>query len=135
MDTLQKARELVSEESSSAIFDEIKKFSSITVQLDGERNKRAETLCKELSGVFNDIAYAFPQAPKNCSSVDFLCETDIGLVTVEFQVVKQNNWDSRAMYYLSCIHANQLKSGKTYDDLVPVVGISLLGVVSSGIKV
>jgi predicted transposase/invertase (TIGR01784 family) len=75
-----------------------------------------------------DLRSAFPSAERN-SQMDILCETNTGLVTIEFQIAKQEYWDDRAMAYIAGVYARQLVPGLKWEteSLDRVMGINLLG--------
>jgi len=82
---------------------------------------------QDLASHFEDLRASFPLPDRN-SQVDFLCKTNEGhYITIEFQLAKQDFWDSRALAYVSSIYGNQLKKGGKWEDLNKVIGINLLG--------
>jgi len=110
----------------------------VELSLDGKKNDQASEILKGLSDLYDDLSHAFPSY-RNRSTVDFLCETAFGYITIEFQVAKQDFWDKRALAYIASIFGNQLrpKPKKENDDgpdrdiyyrqLQNVIGINLLG--------
>jgi len=52
------------------------------------------------------------------SQNDFLCSTNFGYVTIEFQVAKQDHWDKRALAYVAHVYSQQLTSGDDDEMLV-----------------
>ena len=124
-DALYNLRKLINSTSSKEVF-ETARDSSVEVLLGGKKNNNASELLKELSGLYGDFADAVP-SERNRSTVDFLCETGFGFITIEFQVAKQEYWDKRALAYISSIYGNQLRTGVGYDQIRDVIGINLLG--------
>ena len=124
-DALYNLRTLINSASSQEVFETIRE-SSVEVLLGGKKNKKASGLVKKLGGLYGDFAHAVPSG-KNRSTVDFLCETGFGFITIEFQVTKQVYWDKRALAYISSIYGNQLRTGVGYDQIRDVIGINLLG--------
>ena len=59
--------------------------------------------------------------------LDILAEdVDGAQFNIEMQVQGQRAWGARSVYYLASLLAQQLKAGKSYEALRPVVGIHLL---------
>jgi hypothetical protein len=83
---------------------------------------------KQMVYYYEDLKRGFPLQDRN-SQVDFLCETDVGFVTIEFQIVKQKYWDDRALAYVAGVYSNQLKYAEKWGlgVLDKVIGINLLG--------
>jgi predicted transposase/invertase (TIGR01784 family) len=108
----------------------IRDSSQIQLSIDGKENKEASEILKGFSDLYGDLAHAFPDS-RYRSSVDFLCETDFGYITIEFQVAKQDYWDKRALGYIASIFGNQLRPKKDkdygYDQIQNVIGVNLLG--------
>ena len=125
-DPLLKLRKLVNSPAFQSLFETVKVSAAIEVSLDGKPKPQAFDLLKSLSFLYGDLTHAFP-SHKYRSTVDFLCETDFGYITVEFQVIKQDYWDRRALAYIAGIFGNQLRPGQDYDHLQNVIGINLLG--------
>ena len=83
---------------------------------------------KTIYPYWDQIKAGYP-SPKHNSQVDFLCETEYGYLTIEFQLSKKQYWDDRALAYLASIYSNQLERGIKWENapLNQVVGINLLG--------
>lgn len=59
--------------------------------------------------------------------MDIACQDRRGYrYNIEVQRAKQTYWDARALYYMSSLYETQI-SKSDYEDLRPVVGISILG--------
>jgi len=125
-DPLYNLRKLINSASSQEVFETVRDSSDVEVLLGGKKNKKASELLKGLSGLYSDLAHAFP-SQRNRSTVDFLCETDFGFITIEFQVAKQDYWDKRALAYISSIYGNQLRTRDDYVQIQNVIGVNLLG--------
>jgi predicted transposase/invertase (TIGR01784 family) len=125
-DPLHNLRKIINASSSKTLFETIRNSTTVEISLDGKKNKQAAEMLKGLSGLYSDLAHAFPNH-RHRSSVDFLCETDFGYITIEFQVAKQDHWDKRALAYISSIYGNQLRPKQDYDQIQDVIGINLLG--------
>jgi predicted transposase/invertase (TIGR01784 family) len=125
-DPLHKLRKLINSSSSQTLFETIRDSSTIELSLDGKKNKQASEILKGFSSLYGDLSHAFP-SNSHRSTVDFLCETDFGYITIEFQVAKQDYWDKRALAYIAGIYGNQLRSRKNYDQIQDVIGVNLLG--------
>ncbi|MFN7633089.1 MAG: PD-(D/E)XK nuclease family transposase [Cyanobacteriota bacterium] len=125
-DPLYNLRKLINSASSQEVFETVRDSSDVEVILGGKKNKKASELLKGLSGLYSDLAHAFP-SQRNRSTVDFLCETDFGFITIEFQVAKQDYWDKRALAYISSIYGNQLRTRDDYVQIQNVIGVNLLG--------
>lgn len=125
-DPFSRLRKLVNSASSKALFEEIRNSSNIKLTLEGRENKKAAESLLGLSHLYDDLVHAFPDH-KYRSTVDFLCDTDFGYVTIEFQVAKQDYWDKRALAYIANIYGNQLKPEQDFDEIKNVIGINLLG--------
>jgi predicted transposase/invertase (TIGR01784 family) len=83
------------------------------------------------SHVFSDLKTCFP-APERNSQLDVICRiSEKTIAMIEVQVVPENNWDKRALYYTSGVYFNQLRRGGTYEDLRKVISIQLLGTADS----
>ena len=61
------------------------------------------------------------------SQNDFLCATNFGYVTIEFQVAKQDHWDKRALAYVAHVYGQQLTSGDDDEMLRDVFRKNILG--------
>jgi predicted transposase/invertase (TIGR01784 family) len=125
-DPLYNLRKLINSASSQEVFETVRDSSDVEILLGGKKNKKASELLKGLSGLYSDLAHAFP-SQRNRSTVDFLCETDFGFITIEFQVAKQDYWDKRALAYISSIYGNQLRTRDDYVQIQNVIGVNLLG--------
>lgn len=125
-DPLHNLRKLINSSSSQNLFETIRDSSSIELSIDGKKNKQASEILKGFSSLYGDLSHAFPSNSYR-STVDFLCETDFGYITIEFQVAKQDYWDKRALAYVASIYGNQLRSRKNYDQIQDVIGVNLLG--------
>lgn len=123
-DPLHNLRKLINSEPAKTIFEKIRDSLKVEISLDGQKNDQASEILKELSDLYGDLSHAFPRY-RNRSTVDFLCETAFGYITIEFQVAKQDYWDKRALAYIASIYGNQLrpKSKKANDDNIEVKGI------------
>ena len=79
------------------------------------------------SRVFSDLRTYFP-APERNSQLDVICRiSDKTIAMVEVQVIPENYWDARALYYASGVYFNQLRRGGQYEHLTKVISIQLLG--------
>jgi hypothetical protein len=125
-DPLHTLRNLVNSTSSKTLFESIINASSVELLLDHKKISSASEILKELGGLYDDLIHVFPNY-KYRSSVDFLCQTNIGYLTIEFQVAKQDFWDKRALAYIAGIYGNQLRPNQTYVELRNTIGINLLG--------
>jgi predicted transposase/invertase (TIGR01784 family) len=125
-DPLHNLRKLINSTSAQGLFEAIKSSSTVELALDGKKNKQASEVLRGISGLYNDLTHAFPNY-RHRSTVDFLCETDFGYVTIEFQVAKQDHWDKRALAYIANIYGNQLRPRQGYDQIRDVIGVNLLG--------
>lgn len=125
-DPLHNLRKLINSSSSQNLFDTIRDSSTIELSIDGKKNKQAPEILRGLSVLYGDLAHAFPDG-RYRSTVDFLCETDFGYITIEFQVAKQDYWDKRALAYIANIYGNQLRPEKNYNQIQNVIGVNLLG--------
>lgn len=125
-DPLYNLRRLINSASSQEVFETVRDSSDVEVSLGGKKNKKASELLKGLSGLYSDLSHAFP-SQRNRSTVDFLCETNFGFITIEFQVAKQDYWDKRALAYISSIYGNQLRTRDDYVQIQNVIGVNLLG--------
>ncbi len=125
-DPLHSLRKLINSASTQDLFEAIKSASTIELSLDDKKSKPASEVFKGLSSLYDDLVHAFPDY-RSRSSVDFLCETDFGYITIEFQVAKQDYWDKRALAYIAGIYGNQLRQGDKYTQIQNVIGINLLG--------
>ena len=125
-DPLHNLRKLINSSSAHGLFETIRGSSTVELALDGKKNKQASEVLKGLSTLYDDLAHAFPNH-RYRSSVDFLCETDFGFITIEFQVAKQDHLDKRALAYIASIYGNQLRPSQDYDQIRDVIGINLLG--------
>ena len=61
------------------------------------------------------------------SQNDFLCATNFGYVTMEFQVAMQDHWDKSALAYVAHVYGQQLTSGDDDEMLRDVVRKNILG--------
>lgn len=138
-DPLHNLRKLINSEPAKSLFEKIRDSLEVELSLDGKKNEHASEILKGLSDLYDDLSHAFPRY-RNRSTVDFLCETAFGYITIEFQVAKQDYWDKRALAYIASIYGNQLrpKPKKENDDdeakdinyykqIQNVIGINLLG--------
>ncbi len=125
-DPLHNLRKLINSTSSQNLFEIIRDSSEIELSIDGKKNKQAPEILRGLSVLYSDLAHAFPDG-RYRSTVDFLCETDFGYITIEFQVAKQDYWDKRALAYIASIYGNQLRPEKDYNQIQNVIGVNLLG--------
>jgi predicted transposase/invertase (TIGR01784 family) len=125
-DPLHNLRKLINSTSSQNLFDTIRNSSTIELSIDGKPNKQAPEILRGLSILYGDLSHAFPDG-RYRSTVDFLCETDFGYITIEFQVAKQDYWDKRALAYIASIYGNQLRPEKDYNQIQNVIGVNLLG--------
>ncbi len=125
-DPLHNLRKLINSTSSQHVFEMISDSSTVELVLDGKKNKQASEVLQGYGKLYKDLMYAFPNY-KHRSTVDFLCETDFGYVTIEFQVAKQDHWDKRALAYIASIYGNQLKPRQDYPQIQDVIGINILG--------
>jgi predicted transposase/invertase (TIGR01784 family) len=125
-DPLHNLRKLINSTSSQNLFDMIRDSSTIELSIDGKKNNQATEILRGLSILYGDLSHAFPDS-RYRSTVDFLCDTDFGYVTIEFQVAKQDYWDKRALAYIASIYGNQLRPEKDYNQIKNVIGINLLG--------
>ncbi len=126
-DAFNKLRELINSNESKTLFGKINYSSEVKVSLYGGRtNKKAAEFLKNLASLHEDISKAFPDQ-RHRSTVDFICKTASGYITIEFQVPKQDHWDKRALSYISSIFGNQLRTKNDYDEIEDVIGINLLG--------
>ena len=77
--------------------------------------------------VFTDLKRYFP-VPERNSQLDVICRISGGSIAmIEVQVIPEDYWDTRALYYASGVFFNQLRSGGTYEELRKVISIQLLG--------
>ena len=125
-DPIHNLRKLINSSSSQTLFEKIRDSSTIELSIDGKKNKQASEILKGFSSLYDDLSHAFPSNSYR-STVDFLCETDFGYITIEFQVAKQDYWDKRALAYIASVYGNQLRSRKNYDQIQDVIGVNLLG--------
>ena len=125
-DPLYNLRKLINSASSQEVFGMVTDSSDVEVFIDGKKNKKASEFLKGLGGLYSDLSHAFP-SQRNPSTVDFLCETDFGFITIEFQVAKKDYWDKRALAYISSIYGNQLRTRDDYVQIQNVIGVNLLG--------
>lgn len=112
--------------SSQNFFETIRGSSTIELFIDGKENKQAWEILKRFSRVYDDLSYAFP-INNYRSTVDFLCETAFGYITIEFEVATQDYWDKRALAHIASLYGNQIRSRKNYDLIHSVIGINFLG--------
>ncbi len=97
--------------------------------IDGKENKKATRFINNIYAYFSDIKRAIPtprDRQRNYSSVDFLCKTNQGFITIEFQINDENHeyWDERSFAYAAAIYGNQLRAGdkpKIYDPLLRLI--------------
>lgn len=125
-DPLHTLRKLVNSTSSKSLFESIRNSSSVELLLDQKENRSASEILKGLGGLYDDMINAFPDS-RYRASVDFLCESNLGYLTIEFQVAKQDYWDKRALAYIAGIYGNQLRPNQRYSNLLNVIGVNLLG--------
>lgn len=125
-DPLHNLRKLINSTSSQNLFETIRDSSTMELSIDGKKNNKAPEILRGLSVLYGDLAHAFPDS-RYRSTVDFLCETDFGYITIEFQVAKQDYWDKRALAYIASIYGNQLRPEKDYFQIQNVIGVNLLG--------
>jgi predicted transposase/invertase (TIGR01784 family) len=125
-DPLHNLRKLINSTSSQSLFETIRDSSEIELSINGKKNKQASEILKGISVLYDDLAHAFPNN-RYRSTVDFLCETDFGYITIEFQVAKQDYWDKRALAYIASIYGNQLRPKKDYGQIQDVIGVNILG--------
>lgn len=125
-DPLHNLRKLINSASAQELFESIKTSPSTELLLNGKKHKQASGVLRGLSHLYDDLSHAFPNY-RNRSTVDFLCETDFGYITIEFQVAKKDYWDKRALAYIASIYGNQLRPGGNYTQIQNVIGINLLG--------
>jgi predicted transposase/invertase (TIGR01784 family) len=125
-DPFSNLRKLLNSSSSQTFIEKIRNSSNIKLLLEDKENKNAPDFLRGLGTLYDDLIHAFPDH-KYRSSVDFLCETDFGYVTIEFQVAKQDYWDKRALAYAANIYGRQLRPREDAEHLKNVVGINLLG--------
>ena len=125
-DPLHNLRKLINSTSSQNLFETIRDSSTMELSIDGKKNNKAPEILRGLSILYGDLAHAFPDS-RYRSTVDFLCETDFGYITIEFQVAKQDYWDKRALAYIASIYGNQLRPEKDYIQIQNVIGVNLLG--------
>lgn len=125
-DPYSNLRKLLHSPSFKNLFENIKTCSTVDLILNGETKNQFTDDLKNLSNLYGDLLHTFPDE-KYRSTVDFLCETDYGYLTIEFQVAKQDFWDKRALGYIANIYGRQLRPGKEYQQIQDVIGINLLG--------
>ena len=125
-DPLHNLRKLINSTSSQNLFETIRDSSTMELSINGKKNNKAPEILRGLSVLYGDLAHAFPDG-RYRSTVDFLCETDFGYITIEFQVAKQDYWDKRALAYIASIYGNQLRPEKDYIQIQNVIGVNLLG--------
>lgn len=125
-DPYSSLRKLLHSQSFKSLFENIKSCSKLDLMVDGETKNQFTDDLKSLSHLYGDLLHTFPDE-KYRSTVDFLCETDYGYLTIEFQVAKQDFWDKRALGYIANIYGRQLRPGKDYQQIQDVIGINLIG--------
>jgi len=125
-DAFNRLRELINSYESKTLFEKINNSSTISVSLNGRKSKSTTEFLKDLANLHKDISSAFPDQ-RHRSTVDFICKTAFGYITIEFQVAKQDHWDKRALSYIASIFGNQLRTEDNYGDIKDVIGINLLG--------
>ncbi len=125
-DPFSSMRKLLNSSSSQALVKNIRSASNIKLLLEDKENSNAPDFLRELGTLYDNIIHAFPYH-KYRSTVDFLCETDFGYVTMAFQVAKQDYWDKRALADAANIYGDQLMTNQGFGQIKNVIGINLLG--------
>jgi predicted transposase/invertase (TIGR01784 family) len=125
-DPYSNLRKLIHSPSFKSLFEDIKTCSTVDLILDGTPKAQAEDILKHLGGLYRDLTHSFPDE-KYRSTVDFLCETEYGYLTIEFQVAQPDYWDKRALTYVANIYGRQLRSGGEYFQIRDVIGVNLIG--------
>lgn len=124
-DPILKLRRLVSSIESQRIFDSVKNSLKIDLFLDDKKVYHALEFLKGLVVSYEDFSHAFPYH-RSHSVVDFLCETNSGNVTIEFQVSKQDHWDKRILGLLSSLYRSE--NVKDYEKIQDLIGAYLSGI-------
>ncbi len=96
-------------------------------RLRSSEREKATKFIRDVVMHFEDIKQAFPKAQYN-GTMDFVCRLDNGeYALVEMQVFPKDDWDKRALAYVSAFYGNQLRKGSSWHDISKVVGINILG--------
>ena len=127
-DPILKLRRLINSIESQSIFNRIKNSSKIDIFLDDKKVYHALEFLKGLVVSYEDFSHAFPYHSSH-SVIDFLCKTNSGNVTIEFQVSKQDYWDRRILSLLSSLYGNE--KAKDYKKIEELVGSYLSGIYSN----
>jgi hypothetical protein len=99
----------------------------LTIRSDGVRNTCAANFVTNLVKYFGDLEACVPKKEYD-GSMDLLCQLHGGeYALVEIQVVPQDFWDQRALFYASKVFSSQLKVGGDWKDLKRVIGVNILG--------
>ena len=81
----------------------------------------------ELLEFYDEISSSFPDQLYG-GKMDFACELENKeYVLVEMQVISSDDWDRRALAYISAFYGNQLRKGGKTKNLRKVIGINILG--------
>ena len=119
-------RTVVNSDSFRRTMEKIQENHNISAIINGQEDARFSENMKKLANLYDDLISGFPSS-RYRSTVDFLCESEIGYFTIEFQVLEKNTFNKRALAYVASIYGNQLRSGQTHQSLQNVIGINLLG--------
>jgi predicted transposase/invertase (TIGR01784 family) len=108
------------------LFQKNKEFILID-KANGKEFKQGSDLFYLTVKHLKDLQHLFPKYSTQ-TSVDFICQTTAGeLVTIEFQIEREDSFEARAVYYMSSLFAKQKMSTNLYEHLCPVIAINLLG--------
>jgi hypothetical protein len=82
---------------------------------------------RDLLRFYNHISDSFPEQLYG-GKMDFACQLENkDYVLVEMQVIPSDDWDRRALAYISAFYGNQLRRGGQWNNLKKVIGVNILG--------
>jgi predicted transposase/invertase (TIGR01784 family) len=92
-----------------------------------EKDEPATAFLHEIVERFDEIKNSFPM-PSYAGTMDFACRLNNGdFVLVEMQILQKDNFDRRALAYVSAFYGNQLRKGGKWKNVKKVFGINILG--------
>jgi hypothetical protein len=93
-----------------------------------ENDVLATNFIREWLSNYENLKASLPQVLYNASA-DFVCELENkrGYVLVAIQVLPQQVWDRRALFYAAALFVNQMKRGSSWGNLHRVIGVNILG--------
>jgi predicted transposase/invertase (TIGR01784 family) len=124
LDKYQRLKQAIHGKKTQELMKSLQEGSDFIAYLDKKESAEAAIFLRELAFNYGDLKRAMPD-PRDKTSVDFLCETDVGWMTIEFQIKGETYWDQRALAYAAAIYGNQLHRGDDWSDIKRVLAINV----------